>query len=43
MKLESFTKEEYMQIVQEWANLRKINTSFGLSTEQQTSFQKLAG
>jgi len=34
MKLETFTKEEYMRIVQEWANLRKINTSFGTTSEQ---------
>jgi hypothetical protein len=31
MKVETFTKEEYMKLVQEWANLRKINTSFGAS------------
>lgn len=33
MKLESFTKDEYMKIVQEWANLRRINTSFGTTSE----------
>jgi len=38
VKLENFTKEEYMRIVQEWAILRKMNTSFGTSSEEQTSF-----
>ena len=34
MKLDTFTKEEYMRIVQEWANLRKINSSFGTTSEE---------
>ncbi len=40
MRLENFTKDEYLKIVQEWANLRKITTSFGCgqSDQQLTSF-----
>jgi hypothetical protein len=40
MTLENFTKDEYLKIVQEWANLRKITTSFGCaqSDQQLSSF-----
>ena len=40
MTLENFTKDEYLKIVQEWANLRKITTSFGCgqSDQQVSSF-----
>lgn len=43
VNIDHFTRDEYLKIVREWANLRKMTQSFGANSEnQQISLKELA-